>query len=164
MTTTSVVKEVVIEKDKTKSLKVFQFGVKTADLVSDFGDDSSPLKDMIAIYSDTSETGESVIIGYLNKNQISNPGEKRIFSLKEDGSLSTSIHLKNDETLEIAGSINNAVTYSPLNIALQKQVLALNAELVKIAGVLNTLAPASYIATPVSIDISGAKVDNVKLP
>ena len=38
---------------------------------------------MVAIFAETSNNSEAVIIGYINKNQVAGPGEKRIFSLKD---------------------------------------------------------------------------------
>lgn len=161
--TLSIVKESIIKAGK-RSLKVFEFGAKTADVVSDFGDDSSPLKDMVAIYGQTSESGDSIIVGYINSNQIALPGEKRIFSLKDDGSLSFDIHLKNDGTCNIGGDVDNAVRYSKLNAAMQQQKSLINAELTKIQTAINALAPGAYIPTPITVDLSLAKIDEIKTP
>lgn len=159
--TLSIVKENIIKAGK-RALKVFEFGAKTADVVSDFGDDSSPLKDMIAIYGTTSESGDNIIIGYLNSNQISKPGEKRIFSLKEDGSLSFAIYLKNDGTCNIGGETDNMVRYAALNTAIQQQNTDINAELIKIQTAINALAPGAYTPTPINIDLSLAKINEIK--
>ena len=169
MTTTSVVKEVSITKEKTKELKVQQYGVKTVDLVSDFGDDSSPLKDMIALYSDTSETGESVIIGYINKNQIAKPGEKRIFSLKEDGSVATHVYLKEDGSVEIGvDSADYAVRYSKLKEAFDS-LKGTVSELVSRYNSHQHTAPngasvPTTTANSPTADISLAKIEEINLP
>lgn len=159
--TTSIVKENII-KDGERSLKVVQYGAKTAEVVSDFGDDSAPLKDMIAIYGPTGESGEAVILGYLNKNQIAQPGEKRIFSLKPDKSLSFALHLKNDGTCEFGGNTDNAVRYTALNTALQAEKDLINTELTKIAAAINALAPGSYTPTPITLNLIQAKIDEIK--
>lgn len=158
--TTSIVKENIIKAGK-RILKVFEYGAKTGDVISDFGDDSSPLKDMIAIYGTTDESGDSIILGYINKNQIAQPGEKRIFSLKEDGSLSFSVHLRNNGTLEIGGNNDNAVRYNPLNSGLQSEKELINAELVKIQTAISSLG-GLYAMAPVTLDISSAKIDEIK--
>jgi hypothetical protein len=158
--TIAVVKEILIKGAK-RFLKVQEYGVKTADVVADFGDDSAPLKDMIAIYSKTAIAGEEIIIGYINSNQIAQPGEKRIFSLMPDGSLSFDIYLRNDGTCEIGGNVDNAVRYLALNTALQLQVQAINAQLtaisLAIAGVGGTYTPA-----PITLDLTSAKIEEVK--
>lgn len=159
--TFSVVKENLIKAGR-RALKVLEYGAKTADVVGPFGDDSAPLKDMIAIYSQTGENGDNVIIGYLNSNQISQPGEKRIFSLKPDGSLSFALHLKTDGTCEIGGSTDNAVRYTPLNDALQLLQTAINTEHTKIATAINALAPGSYVPEPITVDINQAKIQEIK--
>lgn len=162
MITYSKIKSFFIEKG-LRIQKVTQYGAKTAKNASDFGDDSQALKDTIAIYADTAESGESIIIGYLNKNQIAQLGEKRIFSLKEDGTLATSIHLKNDGVIEIGGNSDNVVRFIPLDTALQAQTNKINAEFTKIASALNAIVPASYIVAPVTINITGAKSDKIKI-
>lgn len=159
----SRIADVILEQSK-RILKVKQFGVKTAKECSPFGEDSSPLENMVAIYADTSNNSESVIIGYINSNQLAGPGEKRIFSLKTDGSLSTSVWLKTDETIEIGGNTNTTVRYVPLNTGLQQQVLSINAELSKIATAINSVAPGAYTLTPITLDITSSNSDKIKIP
>ena len=162
MASISVVKENIIKGGK-RFLKVFEFGVKTADVAAPFGDDSVPLVDMIAIYAKTAENGDNVVVGYLNKNQIATEGEKRIFSVNpSDGSLSFDVYLKTDGTCELGGNVDNAVRYLPLNSGLQQETLAINAELAKIAAVLNSIVPGSYVVTPVTVDISQSKIEEIK--
>ena len=154
------VKSMVISSGK-RILKVVQFGAKTAVQSAPFGDDSSPLKDMVAIFAPTSNMEEPVILGYINKNQIALEGEKRMFSLRPDGTLSFSIHLKNDGTCEIGGNTDNMVKYTPLDTALKSQDTAINTELGKIALAITSLGGA-YVPTAVSTDISASKIDTVK--
>lgn len=158
----SVVKENLIEAGK-RVLKVVQFGAKTASVASSFGDDSAPLKNMVAIYAETSEVGDSVIVGYLNENQIAKAGEKRIFSLNPDGSLSTCIHLKAGGLIDIGEALDNPVRYTPLQASLNAQDALINAELAKIAVVLNTLIPNSYTPAPVSTNAGASIVPLVKI-
>lgn len=162
MITFSKVKEVLIEGGN-RVLKVLQFGAKTADVVAPFGDDSHPLKDMTAIYAETSEVGDNIIIGYINTNQLAGEGEKRIFSLRPDGSLSFSIHLKNDGTCEIGGNSDFAVRFNQLNQSLQQQVLSINSELTAIAAGIAS-AGGSYTPNLINLDLTASRVDNVKLP
>lgn len=167
MITFSIVKQVLLEK-ATRFLKVQQHGVKTADQISSFGDDSSPIKDMIAVYSKTSEIGDNVILGYINKNQIAEPGEKRIFSLQENGSLSFEIYLKKDGTCAIGAQANdNAVRYSKLEQGFNQLKDDFNA-LVQAYNTHQHTAPNG--ATPPTIvgqasgaDISGAKINEIKV-
>lgn len=158
--TIAVVKENFIKGAK-RFLKIQEYGVKTADVVADFGDDSAPLKDMIAIYSKTAIAGEEIVIGYINANQIAQPGEKRIFSLMPDGSLSFDIYLRNNGTCEIGGNVDNAVRYLAMNAALQQQVLKINAELTAIAAGIAS-AGGVYVPTLITLDMTAAKIVEVK--
>lgn len=150
----------VIDAGK-RILKVEQFGAKTANEAMPFGDDSQPLADFIAIMADTSNIGEPVIIGYINKNQVAGPGEKRLYSLKGDGSESAYIWLKNNETLELNGSAHNIVRYTPLKAGIDAKDALIVAELAKIATAISSLGGV-YVPGNISTDISNSKVDNVK--
>lgn len=163
MITFSTVKGFSFDKLKRRVIKLIQFGAKTADQAAPFGDDSNPLNDMVAIYGKTSENGETVVLGYLNKDQMAQPGEKRIFSLKPDGTLSIDIYLKNDGTMEIGGNSDNAVRYSKLDAALKAQDQKINTELSKIATAITSLG-GTYTVQNVSTDISQSKVEQVKTP
>jgi len=154
------IKSTLIEKSR-RILKVVEFGPKTAIEVAPFGEDGNPLKDMVAIYSKTTEAGERVILGYINKNQISQPGEKRIYSLTPEGAVSFSIHLKGDGTCEIGGDVDNMVRFQALDTALKAQDNLINAELAKIAIAIGSLG-GSYVVAPVSTDISASKIEEVK--
>lgn len=160
MITLAKIKSSLLEKAK-RILKVEQFGAKTAIESGPFGEDSSPLKDMIAIYTNTSESGEQVILGYINKNQLASPGEKRIYSLRPDGTLSFAIHLKNDGTVEVGGNTDNMVKFIPLDAALKNQDTAINTELAKIATAITSVG-GTYVPGTVSTDISLSKLENVK--
>lgn len=166
MISLSRLKEMAIEGGR-RVAKVVQFGTKTADVISSFGDDSNPLPETIAIYANTSEVGDDIIIGYLNANQIAEIGEKRIFSLRDDGTLSFSIHLKNDGTCEIGGDTDFAVRYSELETAfneLKGKVNDLIQNYNTHSHAANGGAPPASPATPSSADITTAKIDEIKVP
>jgi len=162
MITFSKVRDFVIENGK-RILKVQEYGVKTAKVTANYGDDSQPLKNMTAIYSPTAVNSEPVIIGYINTNQVAQEGEKRIFSQSLDGSLSFAIHLKTNGTCEIGGSVDNAVRFSALEGSLTSSNIELNVELVKIQASILALG-GSYAHEPVTINISSSKIDQIKTP
>jgi len=148
-------------------LKILRLGkedIQTSYESSPFGIDSNPTKDMIAIQMETAERGKTVIVGYINVNQIADVGELRLYSTNSQGVEQGYLYLKNDGNLELNGNVDNAMKFIPMNTALQNQVLLINAELVKIAAGLNAIVPGSYVPTPITLDITGAKVDTVKLP
>jgi hypothetical protein len=168
MITFSKFKEATITAAK-RILKVQQFGIKTAAECAPFGDDSQPLEDAVAIFADTSNNAEPVVIGYINKNQLAGPGEKRLFSLDEDGNLATYLWLKADGTIELAGNTKNLVRYQELETAFNE----LNDKFNAMAQAFNSHthisaspgSPTSPPASPVQqsqADITPAKINELK--
>ncbi len=151
----------VAVKGGSRILKVWQFGAKTADEAAPFGDDSSPLKDMVAVYADTGEIGEPVIIGYLNQKQLAASGEKRLYSLKPNGDLSFYTWLKNDGTMELGGKNDNLVRFMPLSSGLTSHNTQVVAELNKIAVAIGALG-GSYAPGSVNMNINQSKINEIK--
>lgn len=144
--------------DEQREVKVQQFGPKTAIESSPYGIDSNPLKGMTAVFSESSESGEQIIIGYINEKAIAEAGETRIYCDHKDGF----IYLKKNGSIEIGGSEKNLVKYQDLNQKLLQMVQDLNQELIKIASGIST-AGGSYVPDPIQIDISSAITENIKV-
>jgi hypothetical protein len=85
--------------------------------ISQYGDDSVPLKGTKAIKSETTTAAIHVVLGYFNRNCKALEGEKRLFSSKSDGSESFYIWLKNDGTFEIGGNSDCVAGYNELKTA-----------------------------------------------
>jgi len=151
-------------KQGEKTYKVEQFGIKTTESVMPFGDDSSIPEGYTAIYLDTENVGDKVIIGCINKNQIAKSGEKRIFSIKPDKSLSIDIYLRDDGKAQIGGNVDNLVRYSSLNTALQQEKNLINIELNKIAVAMNAIVPGSYSPGLITLDILQSKIEELLCP
>lgn len=160
MISISIISDFVIQQG-FRIFKVIQYGPKTADECSPFGDDGNPLKDMDAVFCETEVGGEPIIIGYIQKQRLAQPGEKRIYSLDKDGELSNYIWLKNDKTIEIGGSDDNLVAYENLNQGLQEQNQQIMSELTKIATAISTLGGV-YVVGDVEINIEKSKTDDIK--
>lgn len=143
-------------------LKFFQFGAKTASESMPFGVDSNPIKDMVAIHAETSNSGESVIIGYINKNQLAEVGESRLYSVDSNGAVKSFIWNKSDGKLWLNGNSHSAVRYAPLNTSLQSEKDLINAELAKISTAIGLLGGV-YTVTPISINISNSESSDVKI-
>jgi hypothetical protein len=144
-------------------IKVVRLGnadVQEVDEVAPFGVDANPIEDMEAIYLETSTRGGAVIVGYMNRNQLADKGEVRLYSVDSNGMQKTFIWLKKDGTIEIGGTTDNAVRYAPLNEKLQQLVTFLNQELGKISVGISG-AGGSYTPGTATLDISGAKIDNI---
>ncbi len=158
-------------------IKVLRFGksdVQTSLEGMPFGLDSNPIKNLVAIYAETSEKGKTVIIGYLNKNQLAAVGENRFFSTDENGELKTFIWLKNNGTIEIGGDADNAVRYSPVadsvneiknDIATLKQIFAAGwTPIPNDGGAALKAAAATWAGTALTKDIADAKINEIKTP
>lgn len=156
----SKVKSAIIEGGR-RILKVREYGAKTAVEVAPFGDDSNPIKEMTAIYAQTQENGDRIIIGYINEQQLAAVGEKRLYSIKADGSIGSFVWLKNDGTLELSGSADNAVRYQALDNALQNMVTKINAENLKIQAAITALG-GTYVQLPVDVITTPARINEVK--
>ena len=161
MITLSKLKSVAIEQGQ-RILKVLQYGPKTANECGPFGLDSSPLENYTAIYSETANAGESLIIGYIQKTQLAKQGEARLFSLDSNGLLKAEIFCKADGTIILNGGINSSIRYEPLNTELQKLKNDINTELLKVQTAITTLG-GTYANTPLILDITTAKSDTIKI-
>ena len=155
-------------------LKILRLGkedIQTSYEAMPYGIDSVPIKDLIAIQMETAERGKSVIVGYINKNQIADVGELKIFATNSQGVEQGFVHLKNDGTItangtviELNGNIDNVVKFIPLDAGLQAQAVLVNSNFAAIAIVLNTLLPGSYTPIPVVVIVVASKVASVKVP
>lgn len=142
--------------------------------VGPFGVDSRAIKDMVAIHAQTGVSGESVVIGFINKDCIAAIGENRIFSTDENGILSTYIHLKNDQTMEIGGNTDFMVRYSELENAFDQLKSDHNQLAQKWDSFCSLYTPGSpsTVGTPPTLatstvgqstaDITGAKIEEIK--
>ena len=121
----------------------------------------------------TSEIGNEVIIGYIHKSQISEPGEIRIFSTDDNGDDQISLHLKKDGTAEFGGDSDFMVRYSALETAFNELKSDFNSLVAKhnthvhpfvglAVGVPGFTTPTTTTETPSIADISGAKIDEIK--
>lgn len=141
-------------------------GTATAEQVAPFGDDSVPLRGMDVIYAETESDEQPVIIGCMNLNLMAGPGEKRMFAMKlnDDGKTYSEVFytwMKADGTFEIGGDIDNAVRYAKLNEGLQAQITKMQTQLGLIAAAI-AVAGGSYTPGDITLDISGAKINEIK--
>lgn len=153
-------------KRLVKVLRLGKSDVQEITEVSPFGIDGNPLKDMIAIYGETGVKGKNYIIGYINRNQIAEPGELRLYSLDAEKNEKTYIHLKKDATIEIFGDDDNMVRFSKLEIAFNQLktdhnnlVVAFNID----ATILATMLALPFTPQiPSTADIAPAKIKEIK--
>ena len=143
--------------------------------VDSWGVDSHAVKDAACVVLKTEVMGQSVVIGFVNSEQIAKVGERRTFSTDKDGNLKFYIHQKNDGTCEIGGDTDNMVRYSELKTAFDQLksdfnnlVTAYNSHVhITTATVAATptpgiITPTTSTGTPSTADVSGAKIEEIK--
>ena len=133
MITFAKYKSSAIENGK-RILKVLQFGVKTAKESSPFGFDSQAPEGYTAIYAESASKEEAVVVGYINKEQLAEVGESRMYALGSNGELGGFVYCKGDGTVGLNGFDHSSVRFGPLVEALQAQNVLINAELAKISA------------------------------
>lgn len=151
----------VIEGGK-RILKVTQYGTKTAKEAYPFGFDSQPPEGMTAIYAETANADESVIIGYINKNQLVGVGESRMYSVGSDGVAKGYVLCDATGVVSLNGNSFSTVRFENLQSSLNAQNSLINTELSKISTAIELLGGV-YIVAPVTLDLSTSKSDTVKL-
>lgn len=164
MLTTVKVDSSIIDKLKRRVVKFIRMGnsdVQTSIEANAFGIDSNAPAEMIALYAESSIKGKNYIIGYLNKNQLAETGEVRIYSVDANGNQKFYTWLKNDGTYEIGGNVDNAVRYAKLEAGLNSMVNLINENLPLIATGIAT-GGGAYTPINITLDISEAKIAEVK--
>lgn len=153
-------------------VKVLRFGrsdVQTPFQALPHGVDSNPVKDWLAVYSETTEKGKPVIIGYINPDQLAEVGGTRIYSTDSDGAVQFAIYLRADGTCEVGGDTDNMVRYSELETAFNTLRddfnnfvnLTYNVHQHPTAATGPPSTP-TVTGSQSNADITGAKIDEVK--
>lgn len=148
-----------VKSATSEFVKILRYGkddVQTSDQYLPAGIDSKPIKEQVAAQGVTTDKGETVILGYRIESDKTNEGETRIFATDSDGNDVFDLLLKNDGTAEFGGNTDNLVRFLKLNQGLQSFLTDLNTKLVTALGAVGGSWPGT------SLDISGAKIDEVK--
>ena len=170
----------VVKQAGRNLIKVLRLGsndVQTPIQVANFGIDSAPFKNMVAIHSSTGIEGESIVIGYIKEDAIAEVGETHLYSTDTDGVDSFRVKLLTDGTCEIGGNTDNAVRFSELETAYEDLQGTVNdlidsynthihttTATVGPSAVLGAIAPTTSQEIPNTGDISGAKIEEIKVP
>lgn len=176
----SIVKVFSTEFDKAKRrivkfLKLGKEDVQTSIEASPFGVDSNPHANLRAIYAPTGVKGKTVIIGYINTDQVAEVGEHRMFSTDTDGNLIFEARMRNDGTFEIGGSVDNLIRFAKMQAAfnelrgdLNALITAYNSHIhittatVGATAVPGIITPTVATGTPSAADMSDAKIEELK--
>ncbi len=127
--------------------------IQTVEYVSLPGQDENPINGTRVFIL---EVGDSYKIAIAADDGVApwgETGEKRLRSIDDDGAIQAFIKLLKTGIIEINGDADFAVRFNALDTALQSMLTALNADIASAGGTGNT-----------TLDISAAKVDEVKLP
>ena len=164
--------------DGFRRIKIQRLGksdIQTAYQANPAGIDSQAIANMKAIHAPTSEKGESVVIGYLNKELAAADGEIRVFSIDSNGALQAYLFARNDGNLEVNGDADNMVRFSELETAYNQLkddfdalVQTFNTHIHTTTATIGSSATPGVISAPTTQgqtstgDIAPAKIDNVK--
>lgn len=159
--TYSKFKSAVIEGGK-RIITVLQFGAKTAKEISPFGIDSQPLPDMTALFLETSNKGEAVVVGYVNAQQLAEAGECRIYSVGASGELMAYAWTRANGDILLNGDEFTAVRFQELKTQIDLLQEQINSQWPLIASGITT-GGGAYTPTNVDIDLSSAESSTVKL-
>lgn len=156
-------------------LKILRSGSKdslTPFNASPFGVDARPIKGMKAVYMETANDDEPVLIGYINENSQAGIGEVRFYSLDSDGNEQNFIHIKNDGEIDIGGLADNMVRYSKLEDGFNELKTDFNNLVTKWNAFANFYVPggpttqglpiSASAASASSASIADAKIDEIK--
>ncbi len=84
-----------------------------------------------------------------------------MYSTNLDGQEQVYIYLRASGKIELAGTGDNVVRWTPLNTNLQQSINTLNTNYTTLVSLLAGVGLV-YAPTPVTLDISAAKVDEVE--
>lgn len=162
MITLGKVRDTFVEKGKLIIKSLTLKGATTAKQVTPFGIDSNPLGNYTAIYASTTNEDAAIVIGYINKNYITEQGEIRIYSLGEDQAVKAYVYAKKDGFLELNGSGFSAVRYQNLKTQIDLLQTQINSQWPLIASGI-AMGGGVYAPTNVSIDLSSSESATIKL-
>ena len=123
-----------------------------------YGDDSNPIAGMDAVYLELSSRKNKVIVGYINKQQLADIGEKRIYSTDANGNVQFYIWLHADGTCDFGGNANHLAQYEALATAFNELQTKFN----NFAAAYTPGSPTS-VGTPPTIAQSTADITQAKL-
>mgnify|MGYP007071642478 CR=1 FL=1 len=134
--------------------------IQTAPVIAPYGFDSNPIKDMVAVYAETAVKGDTVIIGYLNKNSIAAVGGVRLFSTDTEGAEQFYVYLKPNNILELGGAARHLARFEELETAFNELMSKFNAHTHLSTA---TGTPTGPVIGPSSADIAACKITDIKV-
>jgi hypothetical protein len=154
-----------IDSANRRLVKFFRFGkddVQEVLSASCVGDDSPPIENLRGIYVQTSQVGTPVLVGYINDNQLAQPGEKRIFATDQNGNAILHFYMKSDSTIELGGTGNYAVKFNELKTEFNELKGKFNSFVNSYNLHVHPVSGASTLVTTSLATSSTANIDNAK--
>lgn len=152
-----------VDSFNRRVIKFLRFGkrdIQTSFDCAPCGIDANPIKDMVAIYSETTEKGKTVIIGYIKRQQLTAPGELRLYSTDAAGTLKFYTWLRANGTLELGGSTKHLTRFEELESGFNQLRSDFNSFLTHVHGGSGT--PPAPPAVPSTASIATAKINEIK--
>lgn len=145
---------------------VFSRDAHDSYLLTPFGDDSCPTDNAKGIKIETNNNAIDAVIGFFNRSNIAQKGEKRLFSVKANGDEGFYVYFKNDGSFELGGTADNLAGYTKLKEGFDQlrsdfnTFKATHTHLGVTAG--TGITGVSSDVTPSTADISACKKDKIK--
>lgn len=141
-----------------KIKRLGKYDIQTAPVAAPYGIDSNAVKNMIAVYADTSVKGQQVIVGYINVNSLAEVGGMRIFSTNDQGEEQFYVYLRASNNLELGGTNRHLARFEELESAFNQLKTDFDSHFHTSSP---PGTPTTPPANPSTADISGAKIDNI---
>jgi hypothetical protein len=156
----------------TKFLRNGKDDIQETKTALPFGFDCMPIKDMKSVYTQTANMAEPVLIGFINLDLVSEPGESGLYSTDDEGALQIYLRLKKDGTIHFGGDTGNLTRYQELETAFNQLksdhnslVTAFNTHMHATAATGPPVPPTPGAGIPAvasTADITGAKINEFK--
>lgn len=152
-----------IDKARRRVVKLLKSGkndTRTAFAVQPFGYDGAPVKndDLIGVYAYTGRRGDSVLIGYINRNSVAEAGEVRLYSTNAQAKEQAYLYFRKDGVCEVNGNSDNFVRFSDMKKAFDQFLSDFNAH----TQTGNLGAPTSPPIKPSAANMDSSKTQNVE--
>jgi hypothetical protein len=145
--------------------------VQEIEQIAPHGIDSCPPSDTRVLHVETLQRGACMVVGSINDNQLAVEGEIRLYSTNADGTLQTYVHLLEDGTIEVGGTVDNMVRYAPMADSVNeikddsnnlKDLISSWTPVPNDGGLALKTLLTSWAASLIVEDISASKIDEIK--
>ena len=160
-------KQRIVEKIRMIKLTVFgRNDSRECENAGPFGFDSAVPSDFVAVYANTGASGDNVVIGFINKNQICESGESRMYSTDSEGNeVKFYSHMFTDGTCHFGGDADFMVRFNELKKGFDQLKNDFNSHVHVTTATVGPSSTPGTIAPPTtssSASIDSAKIEEIK--